>query len=339
MNLAKYGVLFCALTAIASAQSEQKLADYLKRHPDADANGDGVLTREEAHAHRRRDPSRGDNLASTSKIPAKDVSLDRAPLHEVALKTEDGVDLSFAYRIPPGEGPFPTIVFFHGGGGQSNLSSLKANLTNGPVQTRFLEQGFLTVQSTRRPFWKSEKRSLPSGFYLAVDDAARVVERVKVLPGADPDQVILYGGSGGGILAIVTAAKAAVSCVIAGEPATVVPLDPKTGEKASSSDYRGLMANPAANFTGERREEMIAWMKEVSCPVLVLQGKPVGLYRANFEILIPEMKKLGKDISSITYPGMSHGFYWGTVRAGATVETVDKIVKDVSAFVAEKRGN
>lgn len=327
-------LLLLSFASPLAAQSEQQLANYLQRHPGADANGDGVLSREEAREHRRRDPSRGDNLDSKSPLSPIRIPESEAPLETVALETADGVDLGFAWRRPKGEGPFSTIVFFHGGGGQSNLQGLRGNLLSGAVQTRFLREGYLVVQSTRRPFWKG-RGDRPTGFYDAVADAALVVEKVKTLPGVDPDRVVLYGGSGGGILAIVTASKARVAAVVAGEPATVVPIDPKTGQSASPADYRGLMEDPQSEYTPGRREEMRAWMAEIDCPVLVLQGEPVGLYKTNFEILIPEMRALGKEISSITYPGMTHGFYWGTARTGATVETVEKIVKDVGVFVGE----
>lgn len=335
MKAAKLSVLFFILAPNLLAQSNQQLADYLKRNPGADANGNGVLTRQEARDHRRHDPSRGDNLASASHIPGIDIPLSKAPLKEVSLKSSDGIDLSYAYRKPQGNSPFPAILFFHGGGGQSNLGGLKKNLLTGAVQTRFLEKGYLTIQSTRRPFWKTKDANKPTGFYDAVQDAALVVEDVKKLPGVDPSRVVLYGGSGGGILAIVTASKTELACVIAGEPATVVPLDPKTGQAATPADYRSLMENPAEKFTSERRKEIRAWMNDIDCPILILQGKHVGLYRTNFEILIPEMKKLGKDISSIAYPDVTHGFYWGTARTGVTLQTVERIVEHVDGYIQE----
>lgn len=322
-------VLACNLLA----QSEQRLAGYFERHPEADKNKDGKLTRQEARDHRQRDPSRGDNLSSRSHIPGIKISLADAPLENVRLKSPDGVTLDFAYRKPKGEEPLPAILFFHGGGGYSNLDGLRKNLLNGAVQTRFLQRGFITVQSTRRPYWKAAKGNRPTGFHDAVEDAKRVVERVKRLPGVDPDRVILYGGSGGGILAIVTASRIRVVCVVAGEPATVVALDPRTGQSASPATYRPLMENPMEKFSGQRRNEMVDWMKKIDCPILLLQGEPVGLYKSNFEILIPEMKKLGKDISHIGFPGMNHGFYWGTSRTGATKVTVEKILKDTVAFI------
>jgi dipeptidyl aminopeptidase/acylaminoacyl peptidase len=333
-------VLVLSLSANLQAQSETQLKNYLKENPQADSNKDGILSPEEARAHRRtsrnspprNDPSQGDNLQSVSEIPAIPISESISPIAEVSLTSEDGVDLSFVYRKPAGNGPFKTILFFHGGGGQSNSQGLKNNLLKGAIQTRFLEQGYLTIASTRRSYWKTKDGS-PSGFYDAINDAALIVEKAKTIPGVDDKKVVLYGGSGGGILAIATASKTKLACVIAGEPATVVPLEPMTGKVASPADYQVIMKNPAEKFTPSRKAEMHAWMKDIDCPVLVLQGEHVGLYKTNFEILIPEMRKLGKEISSISYPGVTHGFYWGTVKTGATLQTVDRIMKDVTSFI------
>ncbi len=323
-------------------QPDGQIDRYFKQFPEADLNGDGTLTRDEAKAHRQkslqsqqrsaRNQSDGDNQNSQSHIAGVAISETISPVREVKLKSRDGVDLSFAYRSPAGKGPHPTILFFHGGGGKSNLQGLKNNLLNRPIQTRFLEKGYITIASTRRPYWKTKDGS-PSGFYDAIEDAAMVVEKAKTLPGVDPDRIVLYGGSGGAILAVVTASKVDLACVIAGEPATVVPLEPKKGQVASPADYREIMEDPAKCYTPERQKEMQAWMKKVDCPVLVLQGEHVGLYKTNFEIFIPEMKKLGKNLTSIHYPGVTHGFYWGTVKTGATLETVETIIKDVTAYI------
>ena len=47
------------------------------------------------------------------------------------------------------------------------------------------------------------------------------------------------------------------------------------------------------------------------------------------------MKNLGKDISAIHYPEVTHGFYWGTVKAGATLEAVESIMKDFTASIGK----
>lgn len=340
--------LFLVFTLASSlpllCQSEKQRANYLQRFPEADANSDGVLSAKEARVHRQKgpiprrnpreasDPSEGDNRVSQSRISGIDIPESHSPVKEVKLKSLDGVDLSFAYRSPSGPGPHPAILFFHGGGGQSNLQGLKNNLRSHPIHTRFLEKGYLTIASTRRPYWKN-KDNTPNGFYDAVQDAALVVEKAKTLPGVDPSKVVLYGGSGGAILAIATASKVGVACVIAGEPATVVPLAPKKDQSATPADYRGIMEDPTQSYTPERQREMRSWMTEIDCPILLLQGNHVGLYKTNFEILIPEMNHLGKDISSIHYSGVTHGFYWGTAKTGATLDTVESIMSDVIAFI------
>jgi dipeptidyl aminopeptidase/acylaminoacyl peptidase len=329
-----------ALATSSHAQSEEQIRDYFERFPEADANSDGTLTREEARAHRqgaRSDPSQGDNLNSQSHIPGIDIPESVLPVKVLSLKSQDGVDLSFAYRVPKGDGPFPAILFFHGGGGHSNLQSLKRNLITQPIQTRFLDRGFVTIASTRRQYWKTDDGK-PNGFYDAVEDAAKVVEKAKSHLDVNPDQVILYGGSGGAILAIATASKIDVACVVAGEPATIVPLDPREDRKSSPAEYRDVMADPAKIFTQEKRQALHAWMKNIDCPILLLQGKHEGLYKTNFEILIPELRSLGKDISSIHYADVRHGFYWGTVRTGATLETVERIMEDVTAFIGKQIG-
>lgn len=287
---------------------------------------------------RNTDPTAGDNLASRSEghVPGVDIPESVSPIKVVDLKSPDGVDLSFAYRVPSGEGPHPAILFFHGGGDQAGLDSLKRDLLDRPIQTRFLEQGFVVVQSSRRPFWKSPRNKGPNGFYDAVDDSALIVEKAKALPDVDPDKIVLFGGSGGGILAIVTASKTDVACVIAGEPASVVPLNPMINERGGGRAYQPVMDNPETYFTGERKSEILAWMNQISCPILILQGKPVLLYRANFELLIPEMQKLEKDISSLSYPDSIHGFYWGKTKSGATPELVDKLMIDMTTFIGKR---
>ncbi len=328
-------VAFAAILPQLHSQSDPQVERYFQQFPEADANGDGTLTREEARIHRqnaRRDPSEGDNLNSQSRLPGIVISEKTSPVKVVELKSPDGVDLSYAYRMPPGSGPHPTIVFFHGGGGMSNLGALKNNLLQQPIQTRFLQRGYATVAATRRPYWKTNDGS-PSGFYDAVEDAATIVENVKFLSRIDPNRVVVYGGSGGAILAIAAASKIDFACVVAGEPATVVPLDPKTGQTASPADYRALMDDPVASFTPERKREMRAWMKKIHCPILILQGEPVGLYKTNFEILVPELTALGKEVATYHYPGVTHGFYWGTVKTGATLKTVDAVMRDVTAFI------
>ena len=123
--------------------------------------------------------------------------------------------------------------------------------------------------------------------------------------------------------------------MIAGEPATVVPLAPDA--EAGSEGQRDLMADPQAAYVGERREAMRAWMAKVDAPVLLLQGRAEGLYKINTEILVPELRGLGKDVTVANFPDVTHGFYWGNARTGATPEVIDRIVRQSIDFIDGKQ--
>jgi acetyl esterase/lipase len=74
-------------------------------------------------------------------------------------------------------------------------------------------------------------------------------------------------------------------------------------------------------------------MAAVRCPVLVLQGKPEGLHRINSELLVPELRSLGKEVAVANHPEVTHGFYFGTTGSGATPELVDRVVQEAVDFI------
>lgn len=348
MNLRQAVIVSVLLTTPFSlfSQSNQQIADYFKNNPVADTNSDGKLTREEARAHRqkarqaqqrntraaRTDPTEGDNLQTVTEIPGIDIPESISPVIEVPLESKDGIDLTFYYRTPSGEGPHPTVMFFHGGGGYSNKQALKRNLLSGTMHTRFLEAGYTIATATRRPYWKSEHNLEIIGFIEAVNDATSVVNKAKSMKVFDSEKIILYGGSGGAMLAIATASKTNVAAVIAGEPASVL-LFAELGESRERPDYEYIMRDPQKFYTGKFKKRAQAMFKAIDSPILILHGDVHALKKINSELLVPELNNLGKDVTYSVFPGLNHGFYWGNTKAGATLETVEKIMEDVTTYI------
>ncbi|MEM7013372.1 MAG: hypothetical protein AAF585_18025 [Verrucomicrobiota bacterium] len=153
----------------AAAQSEQQLANWLKRFPDADANKDGKLSIEEATAYRKKmrkkksgdEPRRGGTPRTFTADPGWDA--ERFPDHAVCYKTPDEIAEIFgevksfekqesgALRIVgtghsfmgPGYKTFPKIcesagfeqpLYTHTGGGMTGSARYKWEQENGIFQ-------------------------------------------------------------------------------------------------------------------------------------------------------------------------------------------------------------
>jgi acetyl esterase/lipase len=159
-----------------------------------------------------------------------------------------------------------------------------------------------------------------------------VLEKAKSLPDFGRNNIVLYGGSGGAMLAIGTASKIDVACVVAGEPASVLLLA-ELDESRKRPDYNAIMADPQRFYTGKFKSRARSMFKEINSPILILHGDQHPLKIINSEIIVPELKAFGKDVTYSVFPGLNHGFYWGNAKSGATIETVEKIMRDIPDFI------
>ncbi|MDF1814120.1 MAG: prolyl oligopeptidase family serine peptidase [Verrucomicrobiales bacterium] len=272
----------------------------------------------------RGDGTEGDNggRIRTGIAPATLPEGTSDPVH-ITVSAPDGETRNAYYRKPPGDGPFPAIVFIHGGLGEMKKPIMQNQLTDGPVITRFLEKGYVTVMSTFRTYQDDIQSRAP------IEDSLAAVKTTAKLPFVDPKRVAVYGGSGGGNIALELAGIAPVQAVIAGEPATVIYTGMlTTGDRGPRLE---IMSDPEKYFTPELKDRTIEKLKMIEVPVLVLHSDQHDLIHLNREIFIPMMKQAGVDIQFNLYPGYPHGFYFGTGRADLKV--VDAVVRDTIKFL------
>jgi len=274
--------------------------------------------------------SPGDQATSRSRLPGISISEDLCPVNVVMVKAADGVETPLAYRTPPGKGPFPAIVFFHGGTGGGNLDGRVRDVKEGATHTRFLKKGYVIASATRR---KVEGSPYVLGAWKgSVQDAIASVETIKNLPVVDPRSVAIYGGSAGGALGFQVAGKIDIAALVGGEPANHAftgILAHKPREKKND-----ILMNCRDYYTAKVRDHTRLVPSAIRCPVLVLDGGIMGgLNTHNKTIIIPELKALGKEVESISYQGYSHGFYWGSSRRPITADGLDKVVGDAEQFI------
>ncbi len=262
--------------------------------------------------------SGGCALGAAEKITVPLIPEDASPVRELRISE----NAYAAVRIPPGEGPFPAVIFLHGGLGHSKMENLRRQSLTGQAQARFLAWGYVTVNATRRDIHHDpQDRGV-------VEDTVAIVEAVKKLPEVDPESVALYGGSGGGTLALEVAAETDVAAVVAGEPASIIFMGMFTKDDVLRGDEtqpvaeqrRRRFANAPLEelYTPALRERTRRKLEKIQCPVLILHGDQHWLKRFNLELLVPEMKALGKQVEVRTFPGAKHSFYWGRNTEPAT---------------------
>lgn len=261
-----------------------------------------------------------DGKRQKSRIPGVPLPRGVSKYTSIKVHAEGGPEFLMGYIAPPGKGPFPAVLFLHGGLDTSKGG--RGSLREGAVPTRFLNRGYLVAHATRRPMRGDDYADVAG----ACDDTVAAIKALKSLEAVDDDSLVLFGGSAGGNLAIHAASKIDVAAVVAGEPATLL-MSGMYSESGGSvgSVYKNF--NRAYNAEAKKKTREI--IKNLSCPVLMLHGGISPLNTLNKEFIIPEFESLQKPIENIDYLKNTHGFYWGN---DASLATLEKVVEDADAF-------
>jgi dipeptidyl aminopeptidase/acylaminoacyl peptidase len=303
----------------------------------ADKDGDGFVTLAEAHAHSGASPGpkrtagmEGDGAGPmTTRVKPVEVPEADSPVRTLDTESADGRAVRAFMRQPKGDGPFPAIVFIHGGLTQFPEEGLRGQLKINPVITRLLDAGYAVVQATFRTYERDVQSRGP------IEDVRAVVQALAKVPSVDARRIALYGGSGGGNIALELGGEPLVRAVIAGEPATVLYTGMlTTGEYGPRLE---IMAAPEKFLTPALRQRTLEKLRGLRAPVLILHSDQHDLHKFNAPLFVPLMKEAGVTVDYREYPGYGHGFYFGggddRWGKGADEKVVDEVTRDVRAFL------
>ena len=171
-----------------SSENSERLRKALKRFPPADANGDGVLTVEEARAFRQK-------AANAPSSPAKQKNATNGFAHanpptfaDVKYGPHERNALDFWKARS--DRPTPVIVFIHGGGFQAGDKSMARK---DPMLAEFLKSG-ISFASINYRFRKD------APIQEILHDAARAIQFIRYQATdwiVDKKRIAAYGGSAG----------------------------------------------------------------------------------------------------------------------------------------------
>lgn len=243
-------------------------------------------------------------------------------------------DVPVRVYVPEGDGPFPVIVYFHGGGWViGDLDIVDTPLRNLAHRT---DSVVVSVSYRRAP----EAR-----FPSALDECTAATEwtaKIAAEYRGDPTRLVVAGDSAGGNLAAGVALRARDSGSV--DIAAQVLIYPVTDFDFTRQSYvenaEGKLLTPAsmqwfwAHYLGAADLEENSYA--VPNRVVDLTGLPPAfIATAECDVLRDEglayAARLGEvgDVETKQYEGMIHGFFWalGALPSAATIYT------DIAAFL------
>jgi acetyl esterase/lipase len=272
-------------------------------------------------------------VVAASVVTRPVISEEVSPLEAIAPVASDAYRGSGFLRKPPGTGRFPAVVIIHPGLVTIPTERLKNIALNAPQPSRFLAAGYVVAAVTYR------SRDLDPQATASLADSLAAVDYVRKLPYVDPASVTVFGCSGGGDLALEVAAATDVAAIAPEEPASVLLTGifnkdfPKRGERHTPADAAVIFDDPKAYYTPPYQKLTREKLGRIRAPILILQGDQDRLNLFNAQVLIPELRALGRQLEVITYAGEPHCFAFAgsgsqTPRPAAAL----KAFQDAAAF-------
>jgi dipeptidyl aminopeptidase/acylaminoacyl peptidase len=271
---------------------------------------------------------------ATESISRPVISEHTSPLEAIVPVANDGHRGTGVLRRPPGAGPFPALLWIHGGLATQSEATLREYALS-PNPSRFLEAGYVVAVIT----YRSRDEDPQSTVSLA--DSLAAIDHLRRLPYVDPKSVVIYGCSGGGDLALEVAAATDIAAIAPEEPATVLFTGmfsreiPKKGARYTPGDGAAAFGPDYSRaYTARNQQQTDEKIRRIRAPILIVQGDPNSdLNRFNAAVFVPALRTAGKSVDVRTYPGEPHcfGFYGSGPRTPRPAAAL-KVFQDVDAF-------
>ena len=251
-------------------------------------------------------------------------------LSEVEISKKEDHSLTTDIHIPKGEGPFPILVYFHGGGWISGSPQ-----THRKICHRFAEAGFLVFNVD---YALAPENPFPQGFDECCESLRWAVDNAAKYNG-DSNRLSVGGDSAGGNLTAACAAALADDSKVEIKKILLIygVFDflsmRETSDVLVDTDTDLMMEMMVGSYLGPERDEAVLSDPRVSPihvsdklpPAHILCGTLDGLM-AGSKILAEKLNSQGIENEEFYYENMPHGFLHFEDYFPESREAIDRMV-------------
>jgi dienelactone hydrolase len=252
------------------------------------------------------------------------------PVHLMYVEMIDGVYSPIGLRTPPGQGPFPLVLFAAGNGGGGMATVQDTTQNRSWTQEQFLAAGYAVAWLRYRAEVdyaydkigkliedKRQRRQLFNRGPLEYEDVISIIQYVKTLPDIDPDRIGYMGMSHGGEMAFKIASEYhGVRAMIANEPASheFLRLKPDATARINPAtgllDVESMLMRETEKVRGRITEEVATQrISTIKTPIFV-QGRNSDELQGIFRVCYDLLTEAGKEARWATYEHDVHGFVY-----------------------------
>lgn len=256
-------------------------------------------------------------------VPASVRSARYQQYEEATYKSFDGTEIhGFLFR-PEGEGPFPAVVYPHGG-----PTSVYGDQWDGHAQY-FVEKGYawfgINFRGSTTYGREFERANYDVWGVADTEDCLAAADYLSSLEWVDGDRIGIFGASYGSYMALAALARDPehrFACGVAKYGDSDIATSWAQGDRGGREDLEKMMGTPAEHRQSYRDGSPLWLVEKIQKPILVAHGElDDRVHPDQSEQLVAELKRLNKTFEYVTYPTEGHGL----LRSGPQVHFYERL--------------
>jgi dipeptidyl aminopeptidase/acylaminoacyl peptidase len=256
-------------------------------------------------------------------VPASIRTASYAPLTEVTYPSFDGMEIHGFLLRPSGDGPFPAVVYPHGG-----PTGVFGDQWDGHAQY-FVERGYAWFGVNFRgstTFGRDFERANYNTWGVGdTEDCLAAAEYLGSLDWVDESRIGIFGASYGSYMALASLVRDPehrFACGVAKYGDSDIATSWASGDRGGREDLEKMMGTPAENRQAYRDGSPLSMVDNIDRPILVAHGElDERVHPDQSSQLVEELKRLNKTFEYVTYPTEGHGL----LRAGPQVDFYQRL--------------